>query len=305
MIDEDILEKENNNTDEVPTFTPPTEENEIPTFTPPEDGEDTIPTFTPPKPGKNNGPKCHNHPEEDAVANCAKCGKPICKECAESCMVSGGGYDGRYLCYDCSKEIFKEDESKLKKDRTKIILRFALFLGGMAAGAALGASDGAGMALILAMIGGSFFSAIKPIISAFGAFISGFFELASGGNIVSAIINIFVGIIKFLWTALVCTINNIIKLIQYTSYLIRANKAINQTKEAIRQLDDFMQYMAVKAANGGRDLSELVAEGGELENNEYARVLREQGEAAADEMLRKATTTIAENGEIIRTFTIE
>lgn len=291
---------------EIPTFTPPTDgEDEIPTFTPPTDGEDEIPTFTPPKPSKNNGPKCYKHPEEDAMANCSKCGKPICKDCAESCMVDGAGYDGKYLCYDCSKKIFEEDERKLKKDRLKVGLKFGLFIAGILIGGAFGAADGLVPALIFAMIGGSFLSAFKPICGVFVDILKGIFELATGGSIAAAIINVLVGVIKFLILAIQCTIANIIKLVKYITYLVKANKAINATRDALRQLDDFMEYMAVKAANGGRDLSELVGEGGSLENNEYARVLREKGEAAADEMLRRATTTIAANGEIIRTFVVE
>ena len=37
-------------------------------------------------------------------------------------------------------------------------------------------------------------------------------------------------------------------------------------------------------------------------NNSYAKMVSTQGEAAADAKLRKCTTTIAKNGEIIRNF---
>ena len=45
-----------------------------------------------------------------------------------------------------------------------------------------------------------------------------------------------------------------------------------------------------------------MSESSELYNNSYAQAVRERGEAAADAELRRATTMIAENGEIIRTF---
>lgn len=56
----------------------------IPTFTPPEDG---APVFTPPKTPQHDGPVCYHHPSEPAVARCARCGKYICKDCAEAYTV--------------------------------------------------------------------------------------------------------------------------------------------------------------------------------------------------------------------------
>ena len=50
------------------------ENSKIPTFTPP-----TAPTFTPPPQPQHDGPVCYHHPTEPAVAQCARCGKYICK----------------------------------------------------------------------------------------------------------------------------------------------------------------------------------------------------------------------------------
>lgn len=162
--------------------------------------------------------------------------------------------------------------------------------------------DGPVMALIFAMICGSFLVAIKPIGSALVEVFKGVFELASGGGIAGAIVNFITGIFKFLIVAVQCTIRTIAKLINYTIYIIKASKAIKQDMEALQQLQDFMAYMEVTVKNKGVDLETLMQEGSELYNNSYARVLRDSGEDAADEMLRRATTTIAENGEIIRNF---
>lgn len=65
----------------------------IPTFTPPEDG---APVFTPPKTPQHDGPVCYHHPSEPAVARCARCGKYICKDCAEAYTVTSGEYAKRY-----------------------------------------------------------------------------------------------------------------------------------------------------------------------------------------------------------------
>ena len=309
-IKEDVNEKEETNVkenikenEEIPTFTPP-KEDEIPTFTPP---EDDIPTFTAPTgETKFDGPACKNHPNHPAVAQCARCGENICKECAETCSVSGGEYAGKYLCFDCCKALFDDDKKELSKNRNKVMIQYIITLIGVIIGGAIGASGGSIITVIIfAAIGGSLLVALKPIFSALGDAISGIVEAAAGGSILSGIIQFLVGVVKFLIVAVQCIIRTSIKLTRYTIYLVKANKAINSDKEALKELQDFMTYMDVRARKPHEDIAKLMQEGGELYNNSYAKLLVEKGEEVADQMLRVATTRIAENGEIIRTFVTE
>ena len=46
--------------------------------------------------------KCYNHNEIDAVATCSRCGKSLCKECADKYRP--------ILCDDCYQEILQENE---------------------------------------------------------------------------------------------------------------------------------------------------------------------------------------------------
>ena len=41
---------------------------------------------------------CQNHPDKEAVANCAVCGKPVCRECLIE--IAGNTY-----CKDCVSEL--------------------------------------------------------------------------------------------------------------------------------------------------------------------------------------------------------
>ena len=61
-----------------------------------------IPIFTPPSEEQRqfNGPSCYYHKDEPAVANCARCGKDLCRDCCDSYGVSAGKYAGKHLCYD-------------------------------------------------------------------------------------------------------------------------------------------------------------------------------------------------------------
>lgn len=276
------------------------EEEEIPTFSAPGDSVKSSDSSK----AEDVKAVCYKHPEEEAYATCSSCGRNICKECAESCSVNGGTYSGKYLCYDCCENIFKEQERKLKRDKNKIMFQYALTIIGVLLGACIGADGGAVNALMFAAIGGAFLTAIKPIASSLKDIIVGVIELAVGGNFMSAIVNMLVGVVKFLIVVVQCTIRTVIKLVSYTRYLISANKAIQETQEALQQLADFMEYMEVRQRTKNFDLDTLLSEGNDLHDNTYARFLKENGEEKADEMLCRATTIIAENGEIIRNFAV-
>lgn len=295
----EIKEDEKNN-EEIPVFKAP--EEEIPTFTPP---EEDIPTFEAPTDAKFDGVACKNHPNCPAVAQCARCGQNICKDCAETCSVGSGEYAGKYLCFDCCKALFDADKKELRKNRNIVMFQYILTIIGVVLGAVIGADGGAVTVIICAAIGGSLLVALKPIFSSLIDIFSGLFEAASGGSILTGIIKFIAGAIKFLFVALQCLVRTIVKLVKYTNYLIKANKAINSDKQAIRELQDFMVYMDVRARKPKEDIAKLMQEGGELFNNSYAKLLVEKGEEVADQMLRVATTRIAENGEIIRTFVTE
>lgn len=64
--------------------------------------------------------KCFNHPEEDAVATCQKCGKGLCRECAAKYTPC--------LCDSCADLIQREQqqEAKSKEDQRKQKYKAAL-----------------------------------------------------------------------------------------------------------------------------------------------------------------------------------
>ena len=89
----------------------------IPTFTPP---ENSAPVFTPPKTPQHDGPVCYHHPTEPAVARCARCGKYICKDCAEAYTVTDGEYANKCLCFDCCEQLVAENVAELTKTKTRL-----------------------------------------------------------------------------------------------------------------------------------------------------------------------------------------
>ncbi len=267
-------------------------DNSIPTFKPP-----TAPTFTPPT---HSGPSCAYHPNEPAVTKCARCGKPICQDCADNYQVNDEQYDGEPICYDCCKEMVAENVKLLKKQRVKIILQYIFTLLGVAFGAIVGVSlvEETGLAympFILAGIGGCLWTFITNLGKIFANTIKNFAK----GAWLGGIFWFFIDLLKAIFIAIWGTIK---KFFYYTKYLIKTSGFIKSDTRALQQMTDYMEYTQVMSRNVGVDLATLMNEGSELYNNSYAQAVSQHGEAQAEATLRNCTTTINENGEIIRGF---
>lgn len=271
----------------------------VPTFTPP------TPTFEPPKKPQFNGPSCHYHRDEPAVAKCARCGKHICEDCYDNYGVNDEQYGGRALCYDCCNELVADNVSQLKKNKAKIMFQFILSLIGMGIGFILGMSVGieagdigAGFisGLIYAGIGGVFLSAMKAFFSLTWEVI----KIAFAGQfgiltILSMIFQIIVITFKCIWI----TISNTF---YYIKYLRETSGFIESDTAALQQMKDYMEYTLIRNQNRSVDLETLLNQKSELADNSYARMVQEKGENGAEAALRGCVASINENGEIIRSF---
>ena len=274
--------KANGNADAVPTFTPPT------------------PTFEPPKNEKPqfNGPACHYHRDEPAVAKCARCGKYICKDCFDNYGVTSGDYAGQALCYDCCQELVAANVADLKKNKNKIMVQFIISLIGIFIGLIFGISSGSGFvgAVAGAAVGGVFLSALKVFLSMVWDVIkiafSGQFGLLT---IFSIIFNIIVLVVK-------CLITTISNTIYYISYISKTSGFIESDQNALRQMQDYMEYTMIRNQNRGVDITTLLNQKSELADNSYAQMVQQKGEEGAEAALRDCVATINENGEIIRSF---
>lgn len=258
----------------------------IPTFTPP----GAAPNFVPPGGGSQagRGAVCFHHPNERAAAQCARCGKYICKDCAEAYGVTSGKYANKCLCYDCCQQLVAENVELLKQQKTSITGTFVLTIVGMLVGWGLFAETGSAIAIIIGMLWmGSFWTWLKDSVL-------GWWRETDHS------LGAFVG--TCLGAALMAPINTAKKLYHCITYLQSTSAAIEGDTQALAQMRDYMEYTQILSQNRGTDLSSMMREGGALHNNTYAQAVRDQGEAAADAALRRATTRIAENGEIIRDF---
>ena len=300
----------NNQANVAPVFTPPTDAiagnqgGDIPTFAPP-----TAPTFTPPKAEHrvHNGPVCYYHQDEPAVAQCAKCGKYICRDCFDAYGVDSGEYAGQALCYDCTQQLVAENVAILKQNKSSITTTFIFTIIGMIFGAIVGGMIGAeegggyiaGGIFLGAMIGGCLWTFIKGFFARMWGAIKG----AHDGSFMSVVIGIFVGaIVGFVIEAALSIYRTIRKIIECIVYLKRTSGFIESDSAALQEMADYMEYTLIRNQNRGVDLETLMNEKSELANNSFARMVQEQGEAQAEANIRSAVASINENGEIIRNF---
>lgn len=274
----------------------------VPTFEPPKN----TPTFTPPSSPAFNGPSCDWHTDEPAVANCSRCGRPICRDCAEAYTVSGGEYKGHALCYDCIQALIKEQSSELEGNYATIKSRTILVVVGVIIGLFIGffwgaTSRDAGVTFIYAIacaaIGGSFANFCRNFFSQVPAMFTstGNLALSIGIGLGKLVVFLIIDAVK----ALVETVQ---KLVSYGRYLSRTKNILEENQQALDQIEAFMQYTLVRSQNKGVDLETLMSENSELFNNSYAQQVRANGEQAADAALRNSATVIAANGEIVRDF---
>ena len=159
----------------------------------------------------------------------------------------------------------------------------------MLVGLGMFAESGSAIVTIIGMLWmGSFWTWLKSSVS-------GWWHAPEGPSIAG-----FIG--SCLGAALVAPFMTAKKIFNCITYLKNTSTAIEEDSRALAQMRDYMEYTLVCSQNRGVDLSSLMNEGSALYNNTYAQTVRDQGEEVADAMLRQATTTIAENGEIIRGF---
>lgn len=291
-----------------PTFTPPGGNQGVPTFTPP-GGNQGIPTFTPPRQSASSGrrasaKRCHYHSEEIAVTSCVRCGKCLCQDCFDSYGFSDGEYAGRSLCYDCTKELVAENVRILKHNKSMITVTFVATIIGMViggiVGGILGAQNHAGFGgtlffvFLFAMIGGCFWTFIKCWFIRIGRAVQG-----GGCNLISLLIGVIIGgVIE----EVLSVYRTIRKVIECIIYLKRTSGFIESDSQALREMDDYMEYTLVRNQNKGVDIETLLQQNSQLANNSVAQMARSHTEEEIEARMRSCVATINENGEIIRNF---
>lgn len=219
--------------------------------------------------------------------------------------VEAGDYANQALCYDCTQQLVAENVEELTKNKNTIKRYFILSIIGMVIGAIFGISlassnrssfiGGLITVILCAGVGGVFLSALKAFFSNVWASIKTGFN----NGFLAGIIHFFVAFVVGLFQCLIATIRNTI---DYIKYLKRTSGFIESDSEALRQMQDYMEYTRVRSQNKGVDLDTLMEQGSELYNNSYAQMVRDQGEERASQSVAGAAARIAANGEIIRDF---
>ena len=260
----------------------------MPIFTPDTGTNASIPTFTPPKTSRRShfdGPVCYHHSDEPAAGQCARCGKYVCQECIEVYTVSTDEYKNKCLCYDCCKKIVAENLEALKQQKSKIIGVFVMTIIGLIVGIVLAV----GAPFVVVVLAALWCGSIGVVFTA------GWAGYKKTGRLAGFVGGLIGGLV-------VGPFKTVQKIIQCIIYLSKTSHFIEQDSAALKDMDDFMEYTLVRNRNRGVNLETLISQDSSLYHNSYANTLLNYGEEEADARLRRGTTRIAENGEIIRSF---
>lgn len=252
-------------------------------------GRADIPVFTAPKrsAGWSGGSRqsCHFHGSQPSSADCAKCGKAICENCVESYSVTTPEYEGKAICYNCARELVAENVTTLKKQRRKIIFTFVATVIGIIFGLAIASSQGYGFigTLLFAAWLGSMWTLVKSVMRGWVKEGAGFLPSLLGSILAAPVI-----------TAR--------KLIESIYYWIKTAGFIKSDSEALVDMQAYMEYTLAMEGSSGMDLETMMSQDEALHDNSYAQMVLAQGENQAFNQMRRTVMTIAENGEIIRSF---
>jgi hypothetical protein len=212
---------------------------------------------------------CFHHPSQPAAANCAKCGKPICKNCCDDYGVGIGPYAGKVLCYDCTTGLVAANVTEINKIRAQT----------------------AGIMSILSI----FWCFAKEVFNALKNFLGGCSDLAAGHGVFHGFRAMW-GLIQLPLTPIFA----IARFVKRHNLIKQFDQIIASDSEALQQMRDYFAYTQAMEKNTGVDLATLASQGSELFDNTYAKAVMSGGEQAARRQLRNSVVRIAENGEIIR-----
>lgn len=301
-----------------PTFTPPGQDAQVaPTFTPP--GGDAVPIFTPPDAAIGNVETCCDHTRRPAVANCSRCGRPMCQDCVDALGVGAGEFAGKPLCATCTYELIEENNRLLVEQYKYIKYGYI----NMAIGAIVGVFLMSFVSPWIALLTGAY-NAFGPtaifVINILGACAGmGFrlvfrdtaklffgmrerdtYEYESMLGRICALL--FSAILSFLLCLFIAPIRAAQTLIRYLRYQRETRNFIEEGNAALDSIEQYMTLTTVLDQNPNIDIRELTREGGVLENNPYAQTYIEHGQQAVENHVREQATIIAQNGEVIRGF---
>ena len=210
---------------------------------------------------------CYHHPSQRAVAHCAKCGKPICRYCAEDYGVAIGEYAGKVLCYDCTAGLVAANVTEVNLIRKQTGSAFN----------------------ILGIVGGF----VKEVLLAFGKCIEGGADCGVRGN-PAGIGKMIGGMIRII----LAPITAVLRFIGRYQRLKQLDKIIASDSDALQQMQDYFAYTQALEENESVDLTTFATD------NAYANAVLSKGEQAAQTELRRGVAQIAANGEIIKRYNV-
>lgn len=194
---------------------------------------------------------CFFHSAQEAVSQCQRCGKNLCRSCSKTYGFHPSEWHGKTLCPKCTRDILNTEKAEMESHRTEHISRIILTIVGMAIGLVAGVmlfkntGDGNILYIILfTLIGGalagSITAVLKALVTVFKSVIVGTLGGYFSGN---PIVGLFLALPMLVWAEIKAIVLILIEIIKSFYNTAKSIVWIAKYSNSVRQYDESLSKL--------------------------------------------------------------
>lgn len=189
---------------------------------------------------------CFFHTSQEAVAQCQRCGKNLCRSCSKTYGFHPSDWHGKTLCPKCTKDVLSIEKAEMEEYRSEHIGRIIGTAVGMAiglvAGIVIGKNIGEGTvlyAILFMLIGGAIFGSIKSVLKALVTVFKSVIVGTLGGYLSgNPIVGLFLALPMLIWAIIKAMVLVGIEIIKSLFNTIKSIVWIAGYSRSVKQYED-------------------------------------------------------------------
>ncbi len=188
---------------------------------------------------------CFYHSSQQAVAQCQRCGKSLCRSCSRTYAFNPSDWHGKTLCPNCTRDILKEERAEMESCRSDHIGRIVgTAIGmviGLVAGILIGKNAGytALYAVLLTFIGGAIVGSIKAVLSCLGTVFKSVIVGTIGGYLSdNPVVGLLLALPVFIWAVIKAMALVLVEIVKSIYHTIRSIIWVVGYSKSVKQYDD-------------------------------------------------------------------
>ena len=195
---------------------------------------------------------CFYHTSQEAVAQCQRCGKNLCKSCSKTYGFHPSDWHGKALCPKCTRDVLSTERAEMEKYRSEHIGRIIGTAIGMAiglvAGIMIGKKTGDGTAIyaiLLTLVGGAIVGSINAVLKALVTVFKSVIVGTLGGYFSdNPMIGFFLALPMLVWALLKAIILIVAEIIKSLYSTVKSFIWIAKYSRSVKQYDDSLAKLS-------------------------------------------------------------